>query len=234
MMRTIFERGITLIAVLILAAGSFPLDRREPAATGGDSYEDLVLLFKEWREFVKPAVVDGVPDYSPAAMKAQREKLPAFQKRLAAIDSSRWPVAQQVDYHVVRAEMNGLDFDHRFLRPWSRMPFFYMSVTDPEHDVPLREGPEIYDPLDLWKYEFPLGKNEQAEFKAKLAAVPGILAQGKKNLVEETKDLWTLSLPAIRSEVHILEDLAKQLAKHHSDLVHEVERAKAAVSEFLV
>jgi len=78
-----------------------------------------------------------------------------------------------------------------------------------------------------------LGKDGQAEFKAKLAAVPAILAQGKKNLVEETKDLWTLSLPAIQGEIHILDDLAKQLAEHHPDLVPEAERAKAAVNEFL-
>ena len=232
-MRTIFGRGVTLIFVLLLAAGSYPLAKGKPAMTDGNSYDDLVRLFKAWRELVKPRVVDGVPDYSAAAMKAQQENLPAFQKRLAAIDSSRWPVAQQVDYHIVRAEMNGLDFDHRVLRPWSRMPFFYLSVTDSEHDVPLREGPEIYDPLDLWKHEFPLGKTAQAEVKTKLSAVPGILAQGKKNLVEETKDLWTLSLPAIRGEIHILDDLARQLAKHHPDLVPEADRAKAAVSEFL-
>jgi Bacterial protein of unknown function (DUF885) len=233
MTRTVFLRGIALIAVIILTAGLSPLGRVKSASAGGNSYEDLVLLYKEWREFVEPRVVNGVPDYSAAAMKEQKEKLPAFQKRLAEIDSSRWPVAEQVDYHVVRAEMNGLDFDHRILRPWSRMPSFYMSVTDSEHDVPLREGPEIYDPLDLWKHTFPLGKSEQAEFKAKLAAVPGILAQGKKNLTEETKDLWTVSLPAVRGEVRTLEELAKLLAKHHPDLVPEAERARAAVGEFL-
>jgi Bacterial protein of unknown function (DUF885) len=232
-MRRIFGRGIALTVVLIVAAGLYPLTGEKPGA-GVPSYDDLVRLFKEWREFVKPRVVDGVPDYSAAARKEQWEKLPDFQKRLAGIDCGRWPVAQQVDYHAVRAEMNGLGFDHRVLRPWSRMPFFYLSVTDSEHDVPLREGPEIYDPLDLWKHKFPLGKNGQAEFKAKLAAVPAILAQGKKNLTEETKDLWTLSLPAIRSEISTLEALAKLLAKHHPDLVPEAERAKAAVSEFLV
>jgi hypothetical protein len=207
--------------------------REKISAAGGGSYDDLVRLFQEWREFVKPKVVESVPDYSPEAMKEQIKKLPAFQKRLAAIDYSRWPVAQQVDYHFVRAEMNGFEFDHRVLRPWSRMPSFYMSVTDSEHDVPLREGPEIYDPLDLWKHKFPLGEDGQAEFKAKLRAVPAILAQGKKNLTEETKDLWTLSLPSIRGEIGALENLGKLLAKHHPELVPEAERAQAAVAEFL-
>ena len=221
-------------AIGMLFIGCFFAVSGDRGVTGNSgSYDDLVALFKEWREFQKPGVVDGVPDYSPAAMKEQREKLPAFQKRLADIDCRRWPVAEQIDYHSVRAEMNGLEFDHRVLRPWSRMPNFYVSVTASEHDVPLREGPEIYGALDLWKHDFPLGEKEQAEFRAKLRAVPGILAQGKKNLVEETKDLWTLGLPVIRDESGILERLAGQLAKHHPDIVPEAERAKAAVDEFL-
>ncbi|MGB7295323.1 MAG: DUF885 family protein [Candidatus Aminicenantales bacterium] len=224
---------LTVILLLVLAAGFTVVSRERAIAGEAGSYDDLVALFKEWREFQKPRVVDGVPDYSPAAMKEQREKLPAFQKRLAAIDCRRWPVTQQVDYHVVRAEMNGLEFDHRVLRPWSRMPNFYVSVTASEHDVPLREGPEIYGALDLWKHEFPLGEEAQGEFRAKLRAVPGILAQGKTNLIEETKDLWTLGLPVIRDESGILERLAKQLAKHHPDIAQEAERAKAAVDEFL-
>jgi hypothetical protein len=219
---------------LLLLGSGYSRDSRDKTISGeSGSYGDLVVLFKEWREFQKPKVVDGVPDYSPAAMKAQREKLPAFQNRLAAIDWTGWPVNQQVDYQLVRAEMNGLDFNHRVLRPWSRMPSFYLSVAAFEHDVPLREGPEIFDPLELWKHAFPLTKSEQVEFSEKLRAVPPILAQGKKNLVEETKDLWTLGLPEIRGEVRALERLAGELAKHHPDIAPEAERAKAAVEEFL-
>src|SRR5512132_4168100 len=73
-------------------------------------YEDLVSLFGEWRSFQRPKLVDGVPDYTAAAMAAQQRELVHWQSRLAAIDPSGWPVSRQVDYHVVRAEMNGLDF----------------------------------------------------------------------------------------------------------------------------
>jgi hypothetical protein len=209
------------------------LNRKNPAATGGGSADELVHLFQEWREFVKPNVIAGVPDYSAAAMKKKIDGLPSFRKRLAQIDPSHWPMSQQVDYQLVRAEMNGFDFDHRVLRPWSRMPSFYVSVTASEHDVPLREGPEIYDPLDLWKHRFPLGEDEQAEFQVKLRAVPAILSQGKKNLTEETKDLWKLSLPAVRGEIDALENLTRLLAKHHPGLVSEAEGAREAAGEFL-
>jgi len=223
----------TLPFGILLMSGFFAISMDILAPGNSGPYDDLVALFKEWREFQKPRVADGVPDYSAAAMKEQKAKLPSFQKRLAAIDCARWPVAQQVDYHCVRAEMNGLEFDHRVLRPWSRMPNFYVSVTASEHDVPLREGPEIFDPLNLWKHEFPLGEKEVLEYKEKLRVVPDILAQGKKNLTEETKDLWTLSIPEIRGESRTLDNLAEQLAKYHPDIAPEAKRAKSAVDEYL-
>src|SRR5262245_10777740 len=105
----------TLTAVGVLSALSLsrPAAPTEPGdAAGGGRYEDLVALFKEWREFQKPPVKGGVPDYTPAAMARQKRGLPAFQRRLAAFPHQGWPVAQQVDWHLVRAEMNGLEFDH--------------------------------------------------------------------------------------------------------------------------
>lgn len=50
-----------------------------------------------------------MPDYTAAAMDRQYRELGEYQRRLAAIDVSGWPVSQQVDYHLVRAEMNGLE-----------------------------------------------------------------------------------------------------------------------------
>lgn len=224
---------LVFIFLFFLISGFMAISGEKAVSKDAGSYDELVALFREWREFQKPRVVNGVPDYSAAAMKEQRDKLAAFQKRLAAIDCTRWPVAQQVDYHLVRAEMNGLEFDHRVLRPWSRMPNFYVSVTASEHDVPLREGPEIFDPLNLWKHELPLGEKEVLEYREKLRAVPAILAQGKKNLVEETKDLWTLGIPEIRGESRTLDYLAGQLAKYHPDIAPEAKRAKSAVDDFL-
>jgi len=89
-----------------------------------NSYEDLLVLFEEWRAFESPALADGVPDYTAPAMAEQHAGLAALQRRLAAIDTTDWSIPQQVDYHLVRAEMNGLDFDHRVRRPWARIPAF--------------------------------------------------------------------------------------------------------------
>ena len=108
---------------LMLALGLSAVPAAQDRAGGG--YEDLAALFEEWREFQKPRVVDDVPDYTAAADGRAAGRVPEFQPRLQAIDPNGWPIPQQVDWHLVRAEMNGLDFDHRVLRPWSRNPCFY-------------------------------------------------------------------------------------------------------------
>ena len=46
------------------------------------SYDDLLVLFEEWREFERPDFIDGAPDYSAAAMAAQAGDLPSYRARL--------------------------------------------------------------------------------------------------------------------------------------------------------
>ena len=45
------------------------------------SYEALLDLFVEFRELLKPAIIDGVPDFSSGAMAAQYEELQYLKKR---------------------------------------------------------------------------------------------------------------------------------------------------------
>jgi len=196
------------------------------------SYEDLLVLWREFREFQKPRLVDGVPDCTAAAMAAQKNGLPAFQDRLAAIDPSAWPVDRRVDFEIVRAEMNGLEFDHRVLRPWSRIPGFYAVIQTSEPDVPLREGPEIQGVLDLWKLAFPPDESGRAVLREKLSAVPAVLAQAKTNLVEDTADLWRLGVRQKKAESADLADLGRRLAPTDPDLVPLCDAARAAVDDF--
>ena len=114
-------------------------------------------LFTDWRAFQRPKIVNGVPDYTAAAMAAQHKALAGYQSRLAAIDAAGWPVPQQVDYHIVRAEMNGLEFDHRVRQPWATNPAFYVTIFPDESDQPAREGPFAEGSVELWSYTFPSG-----------------------------------------------------------------------------
>ena len=105
-----------------------------------DSYDDLVQLFQEWRELETPPLLDGAPDYTAERFEETYAELPAYRARLNAIDVTGWPVEQQVDWHVVNAEMNGFDFNHRVLKPWVRDPAFYQSIWTARSDVPAHGG----------------------------------------------------------------------------------------------
>ncbi len=155
--------GLSLVIISLGFLGCSPASKQK-ALTSGGTYEDLVKLFEEWREFQKPAIIDGVPDYTAEAMAKQYRELKNFQARLRAIDPTSWPISQQVDWHIVRAEMNGLEFDHRVLRPWSRNPRFYAVFYTSPSDVPALEGPWRYGTLCLWKYDFPLQGKQYEDF----------------------------------------------------------------------
>jgi hypothetical protein len=203
------------------------------AGQPSSSYEDLLKLFREWRAFQKPAIVDGVPDYTPTAMEKQRRALPDWQKRLAAMDTKSWTIHERVDLELVRAEMNGLDFDHRVLKPWSRNPCFYSTlIVDEESDTPTKEGPAFASALHTWKYTIPLSPADAATFRTSLRAIPRTLEQAKTNLTGDARDLWLAAVHAQRGQAAALESLAARLAPHHPDLAEDARKAKAAVDSF--
>ena len=205
-----------------------------PARTRSPSkHDDLVALFTAWRTFQQPGRTDGVPDYSATAMAAQHRELASYRRRLAALDTTGWPTPAQVDYHIVRAEMNGLDFDHRVLKPWANNPAFYMTVFADQSDQPAREGPHAAGAVEIWSYTFPLSEGDAARVSDGLRVIPALLAQARRNLVGNGRDLWTFSAGDVRDQSAALAGLETKLGPGASaDLVAEIRRAKAATDSF--
>jgi len=102
---------------------------------------------------------------------------------VVVIDPRSTTVARQADHHIVRAEMNGLDFDHRVIRPWARDPAFYVTVFASESDQPAREGHYARGGVELWTYAFPPNERDAAEIGAGMRAIPGLLRQAQVNLI---------------------------------------------------
>ncbi|MBP7243409.1 hypothetical protein, partial [Amaricoccus sp.] len=95
------------------------------------SYADLLTLFADWRAFESPPLGEGAPDYSAATVARRHAELAGYRARLDAFDVSAtatWPIDRRVDLELVRAEMNGFDFDARVLQPWVRDPAFYATL----------------------------------------------------------------------------------------------------------
>jgi len=197
------------------------------------SFADLTRLFAEWRVYQRPNLVDGVPDYSASAMATQHRGLTLYQRRLAAIDINGWPISQQVDWHVVRAEMNGLDFDHRVLRPWANNPAFYVTVFLDRSDQPAREGPHAYGAVEIWNHKFPLTPERAVEMHTALRIIPRLLEQARKNLVGNGSDLWIYGTREVREQSASLTRLATLIGNTSEELKSDIARAKEATDAFV-
>jgi hypothetical protein len=214
-----------LVASTLFVTCGSPASRAQPRLT---RYQDLVTFFTDWRGFQRPKLVGGVPDYSAAAMTAQQQALRDWQSRLAAFDTTGWSIPQQVDYHLVRAELNGLDFDHRVLQPWARNPAFYVTVFWDQSDQPAREGPLAWGAVELWRYRFPLQPGDLAQIEPGIRAIPDLLAQARQNLTGNAADLWSYGARAIKQQSADLAQLASRLDESADALRTAVERARVA------
>jgi hypothetical protein len=197
------------------------------------TYEELVALFSEWRTFEQPAMREGAPDYTADTFSRKHTQLKSFQARLAAIDSRGWPIPQQADYHVLRAEMNGMDFNIRVLKPWQRDPAFYTSIWTAQSDTPAHEGPTNHAAIELWTYEFPLNEAAEAKLTSELRTVPPLLAQARINLTGNARDLWLAGTGTIKQQIADLATLEQKTAKSGAELTRAIQAARTATVQFV-
>ncbi|MEX1139887.1 MAG: DUF885 family protein [Bacteroidota bacterium] len=219
----------TIIGLLLSFFGVASAQEAEPP-----SYRALTTLFAEWRAFQVPQVANGIPDYSADAMAQKYRELPGWQKRLAAIDTSHWPIGLQVDWYIVWAEMNGYDFTDRVTRPWANDPAFYQWFYMWPTDVPEREGPNIHGAIELPNFHQPLSKTDASEIAARLRGIGRVYQQARKNLTGNGRDLWTYGARAIQGQSDELTAFAKSVAFSHPDLAKAALEAKAESDRFAV
>ncbi len=217
-------------SLTIIAAGAQHLATSR--AAGG--YQDLVQLFHDWREFERPPLLDGAPDYTAERMAAAHAELADYQARLHALDRSGWTVPQQVDWHVVWAEMNGFDFNHRVLKPWVRDPAFYQTIWTYQSDTPAHEGPTHHAVLELWTYEFPLSDFEEQRLLSDLRVIPPLMAQAQRNLTGNARDLWIAGIRNIETQRANVDLIAEQVGEGASDeMKAALEEARVAIDRLV-
>jgi len=165
-----------------------------------NKYEDLTTLFQEWRTFENPPLRDGAPDYTAETFKNRWPAFQQLQARLLAIDTTGWATPQQVDWHIVWAEMNGYNFNQRMLKPWARDPAFYKSLWMSRSDVPAHEGPTHHGTTEIWTYDFPLSAANKTKLLNDFQVIPALNEQAKLNLTGNAKDLWIAGIRDIRRQ----------------------------------
>lgn len=197
MMRTLFALG------LLLCCSVRP-------SLAQNTYQDLVDLFQEWRNFERPPMRQGAPDYTAETFQKRRPEFERLQNRLNSMDTTGWSIPEQVDWHIVWAEMNGYDFNDRILQPWVRDPAFYKSLWTARSDVPAHEGPTHHRTTEIWTYEFPLTAAERDRLLSDLRVIPPLNAQAQRNLTGNARDLWIAGIRDIRRQSDDLADILEK------------------------
>jgi len=198
-----------------------------------NSHSVLVELYHDWRAFQGDVFIDGVPDYSDERMKKQYNEFPSYKNRLANFDTTGWTIPHRIDYHLVLAEMNGLDFDHRVIQPWKRSPAFYGIVWDYQSDTPAHEGSVAHGLVELWTYDYPLSHTDAEKLTQRLHTVPPFLAQAKINLTGNARDLWRGGIYRMKSQVNALTELLKKTDSTSDALTKAINDAIIATNGFV-
>eukprot|EP01046_Picozoa_sp_COSAG06_P054130 COSAG06_NODE_9546_length_1874_cov_1.593239_3_plen_225_part_00 len=204
-------------STLVLAAGS---GSSQTIAESGHS--GLVTLFQSFRRFQQAILGADEPDFAARAIAAQYAALGQYQRQLAALSSdlSSWPVPEQVDYHLVRAEMNGLEFRHRVMKPWLKDPGFYVDV------IPRVRLDDAALPLDAAAVE----RAEQ-----RLGAVRAIVSQAvhnMENISAVAADLGTLAIYRLEEYQQGFESARHGVAAHHLELLPALDDALVRKTPF--
>jgi len=167
--RTLIATSACLLGGLLVVGGA--------AAQADAGWDELVALDAELTALRRPERRDGVPQFGADAMAARVEATTDVQRRLQAIDASSWSVAGKIDYLLVWAKANGMEFEARVIRPWQKDPILYLDQ--------IRRVPYV---------ELPLSGAAAGRWRQSLAAVPRTLRQAEANLTEPTGELADLAI----------------------------------------
>lgn len=222
-----------MIALFMSSCNQEASIKKEEPTYKTNNYTDLVALFKEWRTFEKPPLLDGAPDYTKEAFEKRWPNFKDLQNQLKAIDTTNWSVENQVDWMLVWAEMNGYDFNHNILKPWVRDPAYYKAIWEHRSDVPAHEGPTNHGTTEVWTYKFPLSSQERTRFINDLKIIRPLNTQARKNLTGNAKDLWIAGIRDIKNQSNALENLKqKEGIKKDSEIISIIDDAIKSTNDF--
>lgn len=180
------------------------------SAEESDDFQSFENFFSTWRSFESPPLLNGAPDYTQATFDTRYLTFQKLKSRMFSYKTKEWTTEEQIDWHIVRAEMNGFDFNNRILKPWQRDPAFYKSVWTYKSDVPAHEGPTHHSVIELWSYQFPLNQTDQARLVKELTVIPAMNEQAKTNLTGNARELWIAGIRDIQEQVMVLQDTQKE------------------------
>jgi uncharacterized protein (DUF885 family) len=169
---------------------------------GIDDLHKLAYDFWQWRTWHQPATSDDIPrlerpagwdpDWSRESVEKQREAVAQFEKRWAEIDSTAWPIPDQVDYRAIGSAIARPRWELDYQRGWERNPRFYVYQA---------LGPVFEEMVK----NRPFDARRSAAIIAGLKRAPKLLDQGKVNLA------GTAVQPFANATLEILDNIRERL-----------------------
>jgi len=196
-------------------------------------YPSLINLCKELRLLERKSLPNGVPDYRAETIKKTRVTLAQYKSRLLKIDTTSWPIEQKVDYALLKAEMNALEYNCRILQPWARDPAFYAIIFGEQSDTPEHEGPTSFAAIELWQYKFPLTADAEKKLIGQLTIIPPLYEQAKANLTGNAKDLWSAGITNIKEQLLFLNEISQKTSANSKALKDAINNSKIATNQFI-
>jgi len=209
MIQVCVHRKFAVMLVAVISAFGPALVSANPI--GNASREDLTAIFLAVRDLREPSLVDGIPDYSAAAVEEQKSKLAELRGRFDALQPSTWTVHDKVDYLIVRSELDMLDYGLRVYRAPSRSPNFYLSSIS---SFGMSSGATLSKLGQLVQQPPPFDERRALAILEHMQRIPGILEQAKVNLTEPTRQMSRWALPTLANAKQNSQAFAAGLAEH--------------------
>ena len=186
--RILHLSGLLLLPWMALSmsstkTGASPTRDAVQTMPGPDKHAaELLKLTDEFRSLRRSG--SGLTDYDSFVRK-QKDQLPAFRSRLDAIDPSSWETHFKIDYLLLRAEMDALEFDLYVWRQTERNPSFYVNQAIANVERLLTGSRRMGDNPVLMPYK----KDHAQRILQALADTDKFLVQAKKHLTEFAPEL---------------------------------------------
>jgi uncharacterized protein (DUF885 family) len=214
---------VALLALIALCAANI---------AAAESLEKLADDFWTWRAKYAPFTGDdvnrmerpsGTRDWSRASIDTRHSDLAQFESRWKKVDSSSWPIAQQVDYKLIGSALSRVRWELDKNPRWKRDPNFYIEQTL----TALAEALTIPAPYD---------EARSREILTRIENIPSIVQQGLQNLENPPAPFASVAIQNLDGIRERLRKMASSLAASTTlkpeELNSASERAADALEKF--
>ena len=167
---------------------------------------------------------DRLTDYSPAKTAERAQHIHSLLEKVRAMKTDNWPKDERIDWVLLRAQLENVDFENRVLKFERTNPQVY--VDECTNAI-----------FSLLKKEYSIPRKRALAATARLRQMPALLKQGLSNLQNPVKLYAQLAIQSARAIDPLLKDSLMALdvdlaPNEHEELVKARDAAVIALHAY--